>query len=338
MEPVDKIQLVKSEIEKLPGKKSRGSSYTMICCPFHNDSSPSGRVSHDISNPQFIGFFKCYACGDPMNWNTFAAQKGLEAFSTVESVSVPQTPVDYLDESLLGKDTSRFVQEDLEFYPLDMRGWKKLGLKGPEWRTFKFSFLRSLDAQGCSLEKNYRTNQYVYLPVLIHGKLRGYIKALPEKVEGLPGYFNAPGQWARKYGLWPYDHVQTMMKDKGVKTVVLVEGPRDAMRLVRDGIPALCILGTQSWSNHKILLLEQLGANKIVLCPDSDSAGRAAAQLLYSGYRPSISGKTRVARPLHETFEVEYFSLGDYIEEGDEEIDPCSAPKKAIRDLAVNVT
>ena len=339
MNPYDKVNLVKAEIEKLPGKKSRGASYTMICCPFHNDSSPSGRVSHDLSTPQFIGGFRCYACGEPMKWDVFATQTNLQPFTQVDELKVPDTPVDYLDETLIGDtDSSKFIQERLTMYPLDINAVRKLGLEGPTWRGFKFSFLRSLGGEVAELTKKGHTNYYVYLPAMIHGKLRGYIKALPNKVDGLPSYFNAPGGWSKKYGLWPFDHVNNMLKEHGLATVVLVEGPRDAMRLVRAGIPALCILGTQSWSSHKILLLETLGITRVILFMDWDDAGRTAVNLLYTGVTNTVTkGKVRIAPPLHETFDVENFSLGDYLDEA-EKSDPYEAPAKAIKDLAANLS
>ena len=339
MNVLDSINHVKTEVEKLQGKKVRSSAYTMVCCPFHNDSNPSGRISHDIGNPRFVGSYKCYACGDPMRWDDFATQTGLEPFRQVEETRVPAIPVDYLDDTLIGTDKTQYIKEEMELFPLDKRGAKLLDLETTEWRGFSFSFLRELGAEVCAIDDKYgRTHHYLYLPAYVNGKLRGYIKALPHKVKDMTSYINASGGWSKKYGLWPFDYVSDMLKSMKTKTVVLVEGPRDAMRLIRDGIPALCILGTQSWSSHKILLLETLEPTKIILCFDGDDAGKKATKLVYSGARTTTKGeKVKVASPLHDTFKVEAFDLASYASKDGEEFDPCSAPAEAIQDLALNL-
>jgi DNA primase len=69
-----------------------------------------------------------------------------------------------------------------------------------------------------------------------------------------------------------------MMKDLGARTMVLVEGQRDCLRLLTLGIPAMCIFGTQSWSKSKAKLLEVSGVRRIVLLMDGDEAGINATE------------------------------------------------------------
>jgi len=67
-----------------------------------------------------------------------------------------------------------------------------------------------------------------------------------------------------------------MMKKKGLNTIVLVEGPRDAIRLFRDGIPVAAILGTNNWTNAKRQILEAEEFDRVILLMDGDKAGKKA--------------------------------------------------------------
>lgn len=337
----DRINHVKAQLGRL-AKVRIGQNYTMLLCPFHSDGTPSGRVQHNIAEPARIGKFRCYACGHPAKWDELALQLNLEPFPDTKQLHVPAFDTDGLDNTLLNTEPDCDTAEELEFTRLDSKsGRNLLRLSTTEWRGFKFSYLRSVDAEVASVTKNGYTRHYLYFPVLVKGELRGYIKALPVKVEGLPGYFNAPGNWSQRHGLFLYDQSVTLMRRLGLHTLVLCEGPRDALRLYRDGIPSICILGTQSWSKRKAAWIEETGADKVILCMDGDVAGRNASRLIYSGIRKiADSAPSKVAPPLHELIgTVEVFDLSEYQKkEGKEfELDPCNAPDEAIADLRANL-
>lgn len=344
LDGVELVRHVKEQVNRIPGKKSQHETYTMILCPFHNDNTPSGRIRHDTIKPQSIGRFSCYACGKYVKWSELAERLNLDPFPDKEMRKTPSYNFDLYDKEYLeGTDAKQSLEEEeLEFFDLNRRGIKKLGLSKFVWRGFDLHFLMDLcDAKGVAVTKDYSTRYYLYLPVHVKGKVRGYIKALPRKVDGLPGYFNAPGQWSHKYGLFLYDEAVRLMRKLKLRTIVLVEGPRDALRFMRDRIPAIAILGTQSWSERKVELLEETGAEKVIICTDADPIkkkgelppGDKAARLLYSGMR-KVEGQEPivVAPPLHSVFDAEWFDLRPYADKQGK-CDPYEAPPEAVEDL-----
>jgi DNA primase len=127
----------------------------------------------------------------------------------------------------------------------------------------------------------------VYLPVLIGGELKGYTRAALKKVKDIPSYINSSGGWTKDYGLFPYDYVAALRP----RYVILVEGQRDALRLLQAGIPAIAIMGTQSWSDRKSRLIEMLGVDLAVLMMDGDDAGIQAIELIEPQIRKLVNTK-----------------------------------------------
>jgi 5S rRNA maturation endonuclease (ribonuclease M5) len=86
---------------------------------------------------------------------------------------------------------------------------------------------------------------------------------------------NSPGPWARK-ALFPLE-----LMPRPLPSVVLVEGPFDAIRLNYHGIPTLSILGTQNWSPQKISILNSRRVSNLIICMDGDKAGRKATAEIF---------------------------------------------------------
>jgi hypothetical protein len=147
------------------------------------------------------------------------------------------------------------------------------------WRGIKTNLLIEI---GCTLVQQYG-EKFIYMPVNIKGEERGFIRARLKKVKDKPSYLNKAGKWSEKFGLFPYDYAVNMMRSKTINRLVLVEGPRDALRLLSEGIPAVAILGTQSWSKRKSMLIELSGAKAAVTCFDGDAAGLDATELVNDG-------------------------------------------------------
>lgn len=66
----------------------------------------------------------------------------------------------------------------------------------------------------------------------------------------------------------------------GCKAIVLTEGPRDWLRMVKNKIPCCSILGSAMFSKKKLMLLMGMGIEKIYVFPDNDKAGYAMAELV----------------------------------------------------------
>ena len=71
-------QKVVSEISRLPGRRQMAGETIMVCCPFHDDSSPSAGVFVGVGMSIPLGYFHCLGCGTKGHWNQWAPKAGLE--------------------------------------------------------------------------------------------------------------------------------------------------------------------------------------------------------------------------------------------------------------------
>jgi Toprim-like len=314
--------IVISEIQKIPGPKRNSGQHTFITCPYHNEKTPSGRILHRADGIG-TGRFRCYGCGQSATWNQLAKLLGLQTYGKAEarqdSLEVPKTSLDDFEGRLLGKSDKL---EQLCFYSLLKENAKqRAGLDGKYWRGFSLKFLDSLGFKFCRVEATGRF--YIYLPIEIRGETKGYIKAQPS-------YINSKGSWSLKFGLFPYDQAVSLMNSLGVTTLCLVEGPRDALRLIKLGIPAICIMGTHSWSKGKFRQLEFTGASRIILMMDGDKAGRSATKLITTGVH---SNGSIVAPPLSSSFQVKTVRLWRLKKEDGSGYDPGDCPLDVIEQV-----
>lgn len=269
-----KLDHVKQELGHYSGlKKQVGSGSHFVLCPYHSERTPSGRIFHSDST-RSPGFFRCYGCGKKAPWDEVAPLLGLKPYKWTK-------PVDQY-ASIQKKEESK-TEREIEFSDLQ---------EGKVWRGIKTSFLvQVVGAQMCRVvyDTGFKSQKMLFFPVMVKGRSRGYIRARLKKVDDKPSYLNAPGPWSHDYGLFLYDQAVALMESRGWTTLVLVEGPRDALRLLSMGIPAIAILGTQSWSKRKSQLVELTGAKTVVLCMDGDDAGLDAIRLI----RPLLSTMVR---------------------------------------------
>ncbi len=295
------IDLIKSEVETLKVRKTITSSSIFIQCPYHEDNTPSGGINIDATKTIPTGWFSCFGCKKSVPWNTLAKTLGLRQLKARSQTNV--TSADYIDPSkvrseLLGEDENcteeaekKKIQQDLE--DLDFFDFPP---EVSKWRGFSTTFLASLGAKYAYHDKS--GEFLIWFPCMVNGQQVGYVKAFLEKVQGRPSYINSPGKWSRTVGLLFFDSAIKMMEEQGHTTIVLVEGPRDALRCLRFGIPTVCILGTRSWSEDKRICLENAGVENVVIFMDGDKPdkngiipGKTATQMLvrsvkgYLGYK-----------------------------------------------------
>lgn len=178
---------------------------------------------------------------------------------------------------LMGKDGKPVTMDQL----VEAIGGVQVYRKWPhyqEWRGFSGKFIESMDGQELTYEgKGGNVYRHLLLPVWIDGELVGGIRCQLKARKGKPSYLNTAGEWSSAQGLFPYDHVVKM----GKNYVVLVEGPRDALRLIRDGVPAMCVLGAGMMSREKALLVAEMGLDCVFLLGDGDDAGRVFNESAY---------------------------------------------------------
>ncbi len=264
------LNLILTELNKVEHKKTPG-NYVVVC-PFHQDTNPSLNISIDEGKKVPLGWCYCMSCGASKSWNEYASVVGL-AKMTKESIaenSLVVRPIkNEIKDNLLSHSESMtfndllakfqcFISEDIEV--------------DDNWRGFSGRMLSKI---GCKSSVDGFGNRCLIMPVLVDGTLVGGIKALwePTGAKGEIKYQNMVGNWSKTHGLFPYDNAFDLIKRKNLNYIVLVEGSRDALRLIKHSVPAIAILGTQSWGKLKQRLVLELPVEKVIVFMDGDRAG-----------------------------------------------------------------
>ena len=232
---------VEGILSGMKGKKQ--GEYTLILCPFHADGNPSCSVK---TRAPYQGFFKCWSCGEKGPFSKLADKLGIEAGSE----ATPPISVEAYEAFFSGGPNAEdsdvvFITHD-QLRPLSAKNVATMGLKDG-WRGVPIDFLR--ETIGASIIDRYS----LYFPVMVNEKEAGYIRAFKEKRKGRPSYLNKPGPWAKTHGLFLFDQAMEIARE--TKTLILVEGPRDPIGIMLEGMPAVAMLGTNSWSEAKRRLI-----------------------------------------------------------------------------------
>lgn len=275
-------EIISTSLMNYVGQQKTVSQGIMICCPLpdHNDKTPSFGINLSIESGYPLGIGHCLGCGKTLKWNEIADLLGFTKIkqSDLKVTSYKQKQRSHLlmKGGLSLKDIVTREYRCSEFMPKwpSDRDWR--GISGRLMNKFAY---RAFDPE--------HAKEYAILPVTIDGELKGAIKAVVKRTDDpnelayvTSKGFNKNG-WVKKFGLFPYDVVQEMLEETKIKTIVLVEGPRDSLNLIQNGIPSLSILGSQAWSPSKMKLLLSLNITKVVLCMDGDLAGKSATEFIF---------------------------------------------------------
>ena len=332
-------QFLVGEISTLSGPKNIQNDRAMICCPFHNDKSPSGSISLDVLERRVpIGHFRCFGCKKSVGWSILASALNLRQIEKPENLSSDHFSAPTAFKSHLLEDTDKI---DYEAFP-DMKELRFIKFSFKEWRGVSVSLLKQVGARLC-VHRDYGTH-YVWIPAYVNGMLRGYTNAkLQKPTDGKPSYLNAKGQWSRKYGLLYFDYAINLMQEGEWKTIVLCEGQRDALRFLGEGIPAVAVIGAQNWSYEKRDLLEEAGVERVIIAFDGDDAGRSATAKVYSDIKQYFSvkflalWKHRVPRMKRGEQMKKEIGDGKFKLLWDNEMDPFDCPQKYIEAIRRNL-
>ncbi len=279
---------VRREASRLSGAKVEHKR-VIVLCPFHGEKTASAHINIDPAS-KYLGRLYCFGCKAKKSWAEVAETLGLDQLSGKEfhSEDAPQFFETFYAQNLLGaSEEKEEIESDPSLKELEFNAEnaKLIGLKDNEWRDFSIEFLSRIDnirfrKRHFKTDAGWESGWFVRLPVVVNGKERGHSDARLFYDADKPSYLNKKGAWSRAYGLFPFDNAVRLMTRRGLRTMVLVEGQRDALRLLRAGVPAVAILGVSSWSLAKIRLLELAGVDRIVLMMDGDRAGKAASQTI----------------------------------------------------------
>lgn len=313
---IDELGKIKRRMN--PSRLSEKDTRVMIQCPFHDDGTPSGGINLDETITVPLGWFSCFGCKKSVPWNELAAKLGMReisgAIARKTNANDYNSPSDFKEELLDDDEApdSRFQEQMKEFHFFDF--------KEPMWRGFPTTLLESLGAR--LMYWDYSEDFYVWFPVMILGKLRGYVRSTMKKSKP-SSHYNAPGKWSRTHGLLFFDQSVALMKKLNKSTVVLCEGPRDALRLLMEEIPAICVLGAGNWNDEKRFVLEQTGAENLILMMDGDLTDK-------HGKNPGKDATTLIYNSVKTHFNTKYVSLWKHAEKLGKKMDPCTCDHKFI--------
>jgi hypothetical protein len=219
----------------------------LILCPFHKDRNPSCSVNlvekRTPKGTLLPGVFKCWSCKESGSYNKLASKLGIATVKGNTNVVVP-----------LAKKIELFSEKH-EILSLEE-------LKKP-WRNIPLKLLKSLGVQ--LLWEEDLKDYYLYFPSHYLGSYIGHIRArIYDESPGLKYFFNL-----KEKLFYPYDY----MLSHNTKTIVLVEGLSDMLRLVNYGIPCMATLGTYFNVEKGIEWLKELSVSNVIFCYDGDLAG-----------------------------------------------------------------
>jgi 5S rRNA maturation endonuclease (ribonuclease M5) len=315
------------ELQSLNVRSKLTGDTFFIVCPFHDgDSTPSFGVHIGQGGRVPLGAFNCFGCeARGRNWNDFAKRTNLKQLKDWQKF-VGSTNNDLLDatggmltiDKSINADTQYTVEKLMKIAGnSEAIPWPK----NKPWRGYPGKLITKM---GGLYYNDWGSDELQLLfPVLVNGKLRGGVKAQLEKPKYGLSYVATAGKWVKSYGLFGYDAAVRIIQRKKYTFIILVEGPRDCLRLLKAGIPAVAILGSQNFSDKKLtLILGMMDECKcLYVLPDNDVAGRGMAKLI-----KGVASKYVKVKYLKLPREVD--KKGKLIK-----MDPDNMPKSILREI-----
>lgn len=266
----DARQIIFEEItSKIGGSKKLAGDTYMICCPYHNDRSPSGGINLAVESNIPLGYYHCFGCGEKRPWNALAATLGLHQFKGWELSFKGNggNRESRKTKAVTYESHKQELRRALNTYEsIDWPAYMS-------WRGYSGSLLRKLG--GVFYNDPMTQEVMLFFPIYVNTKYKGGVRAYLEKQTNGLSYLTTKGEWVKDYGLLGYEYIKKIMRKRKYTAVVLVEGPRDMLRLIDNKIPALAVLGSENFSEKKLLRVLALNSmiTTIYVMPDNDKAG-----------------------------------------------------------------
>ncbi len=272
---MNKLTFILNELNKISNsEKLVKDENIVVLCPYHKDTTPSFSISISETKRRVpLGYGRCWSCGEKGGWNFFANKLNLKSFGSGEISDEYMRRLDDKDKNdLIGKINTLTLDDiNEEFkcylsYPIP---------ENKDWRGFSGKFLKKFNIY-CSSDENGK--DCILVPVYYDDVIVGAVKGFDKKPSNkkFPSYLNYSGKWIREYGIFPYDYISKLIEKKNYNYVIICEGLRDALSLIKLGYPALCIFGTGTWTDKKLNRIKALGIDKLVIMMDAGKSGIAA--------------------------------------------------------------
>ena len=297
----DIVEVIGSYINLAP----QGKNYFGIC-PFHNDHSPSLSVSRE---KQIYKCFTCLASG-----NVFTFVQNYENISFIEAVKKVADKINYkldIKDKIVNKNSKYYELMDLSNKIFVNNLNSNLGLKAKEYlinerhlseeaiKEFNIGLaLNDNNLNKLLSSKGYSDKDIIEMslanktdnglldmfrnritfPICNHeGKIIAYSARIYQN-EDTSKYINSKESVIFKKGYTFYNYDKCRLEALKIKSVILVEGQMDAIRVYTSGFKnVIASMGTAITSNH-ISLLKKLNA-KVILMMDNANAGEKSTIL-----------------------------------------------------------
>ena len=297
----DIVEVIGSYINLAP----QGKNYFGIC-PFHNDHSPSLSVSRE---KQIYKCFTCLASG-----NVFTFVQNYENISFIEAVKKVADKINYkldIKDKIVNKNSKYYELMDLSNKIFVNNLNSNLGLKAKDYlinerhlseeaiKEFNIGLaLNDNNLNKLLSSKGYSDKDIIEMslanktdnglldmfrnritfPICNHeGKIIAYSARIYQN-EDTSKYINSKESVIFKKGYTFYNYDKCRLEALKIKSVILVEGQMDAIRVYTSGFKnVIASMGTAITSNH-ISLLKKLNA-KVILMMDNDNAGEKSTIL-----------------------------------------------------------
>lgn len=297
----DIVEVIGSYINLAP----QGKNYFGIC-PFHNDHSPSLSVSRE---KQIYKCFTCLASG-----NVFTFVQNYENISFIEAVKKVADKINYkldIKDKIVNKNSKYYELMDLSNKIFVNNLNSNLGLKAKEYlinerhlseeaiKEFNIGLaLNDNNLNKLLSSKGYSDKDIIEMslanktdnglldmfrnritfPICNHeGKIIAYSARIYQN-EDTSKYINSKESVIFKKGYTFYNYDKCRLEALKIKSVILVEGQMDAIRVYTSGFKnVIASMGTAITGNH-ISLLKKLNA-KVILMMDNDNAGEKSTIL-----------------------------------------------------------
>ncbi len=310
--------IARSDIVEIIGSrialKKAGKEYK-VCCPFHNEKTPSFTVSPSKQ------FYHCFGCGAHgtvvgflMEHDRLEFVEAIEDLAARAGLDVPHEAgrdEDHGLDELFGllEQVTQFYCRSLKANDTAIQYLKKRGLSGENAKTFGIGYA---PAQWDALLKKFGQNEEARKRLLAAGLIiegeqqhcydrfrnrimfpirdtRGRTVGFGGRVidDAEPKYLNSPETALFHKGRELYGLFEARRALTDLSRILVVEGYTDVVALAQHDIRnAVATLGTATTPDHIARLFRAV--QEIVFCFDGDDAGRRAAWRAMETVLPQI--------------------------------------------------
>jgi len=238
--------------------KPVGTGRIQLCCPFHNEKTPSMVVSTNSYKGQDKGLFYCYGCLISGNfYNLLAQLDGVEISVILSEYNVTDfnlnNSINYFYTKL-----NYFSEEEKKYHKVSWKKYNQLKKPSGKYLDYLFSEKRKFNQESIDrfdlkmVDSGFYINRIAYPFIDLENKIltikfRSILSDISKKYKVLQLEDTKPKPCL--FGI-----KQLKEKFGEIKSVYLVEGESDAIYLQQNNKPALALSGL-SISNSQLLEL-----------------------------------------------------------------------------------